>query len=220
MPFPLPDVSRRQREIQIALSSDQRGSAGTAARHIQVCQSLEQLRDWNEANRQRRGEAAYRLTLTHLAEDLPACQAVDAASRAQLEPLLRRSLAEGDKGAAASLVTLLRDGFDPAAEPDVVAGLRRDAWLCDGAAISWLATLVRRHPQLLTPNEVGALREKERGWVALAAEATRKSGTELDAKEQAELDRVMDSLKPPPGADAAEVARLAADIQSHCPAPS
>lgn len=216
---PPPDLSRRQREIQLALSGDPRVSARAAAMHIQVCQSLEELKDWNEAHRQRRSEAEYRRTLANLAEDLPACQAIDAATRAQLVPLLRRSLADGDKGAAASLYQQLRKGFDPSAEPDIVAGLRRDALACDGASVNWLMGLHRTHPQVLTANEAGALRERARAEFVQQVEAMQQAGSKLEPRHQAELDRLLDSLKPPPDADLVEVARLVADIQRHCTPP-
>lgn len=216
---PPPDLSRRQREIQLALSGDPRVRARAAAMHIQVCQSLEELKEWNEAHRQRRSEAEYRRTLANLAEDLPACQAIDAATRAQLVPLLRRSLADGDKGAAASLYQQLGKGFDPSAEPDIVAGLRRDALSCDEASGHALMGLHRSHPQVLTAAETGALRERARGWFAAQVESMRHAGGKLEPRHQAELDRLLDSLKPPPDADPAEVARLVADIQRHCTPP-
>jgi hypothetical protein len=147
--------------------------------------------------------------------EAPACQAVDATSRAQLLPLLRRSLAEGDKGAAAALMSALGSNLDLAAEPNLVPALRRDAWACDRLSQSQLALLARRYPQLLTPNEVGVLREWERAsGVRLVASMQKAASGPLP---EAVLSSLMERFKPPPEADPAEVARLSAEIQSRCP---
>jgi hypothetical protein len=209
-----PDVSRMQREIQMALSSLERGKAVEAARHILRCIDAERWaaafpqgsvdrskfeRDWVAANE--------RL--------LPACQAVDAASRAQLVPLLRRSFAEGDKGAAAKLALATVREFEPAAEPAVMAALRRDAWDCDPQSVSQLYGLAVQHAQVLTPNELGALRAQLFGQIRVEHEAAlRKSldGVQLKAA----MAGLQAAFGPPPGADPTEVARMAADIQSRC----
>lgn len=215
IPRPPPDVSRMQREIQIAVSSDERGKAGEAARHIKTCEGVERLRAQVDAGWHRKSEADGRALLAGMQQDLASCQAVDAASRAQLVPLLRRSLAEGDQGAAAALVSALGKGFDMASEPTVVAALRRDAWACDRVSLYWLSTLAAQHPRLLTPNEIGALREQQRAEISKGTEETRRR-PDVDSAHKAALESLLASFKPPPGADPAEVARLAADIQGRC----
>jgi len=215
IPRPPPDVSRMQREIQIAVSSDERGKAGEAARHIKTCESVEKLRAQVDAGWHRKSEADGRALLAGMQQDLASCQAVDAASRAQLVPLLRRSLAEGDQGAAAALVSALGKGFDMASEPTVVAALRRDAWACDRVSQAWVSTLAAQHPRLLTPNEIGALREQQRAEISKGTEEARRR-PDVDSAHKAALESLLASFKPPPGADPAEVARLAADIQGRC----
>jgi hypothetical protein len=143
------------------------------------------------------------------------CQAVDASSRAQLVPLLRRSLAEGDKGAAASLVQALGKDFKAADEPAVIPALRRDAWDCDRMSQVALSSLVRRDPQLLTPNEIGALRDQQRIQFSRSLEALQQKA-EGDPKRQAAIEGILATFKPPPEADAAEVARMSAEMQSRC----
>ncbi|MFT7775066.1 hypothetical protein [Roseateles sp.] len=214
-PNSLPDVSRLQREIQFAFSSDQRGKAGEAARHIKACATLERLHGRTEAGWHHKSEADGRALLTYTQQELVACQAVDAASREQLVPLLRRSLAEGHRGAAASLIVELGAGFDPSAEPDVVAGLRRDSWACDGVSQAILRGSALMHPRLLVPNELGALNELERMRLGARTEQLRRM-TDADPKSKVAFDKLMDGLKLPPDADAAEVARLVAEVQARC----
>ncbi len=219
---PLADVSRMQRDIQLALSSDQRGKAGEAARHIEGCMAWERNPERTRQHieklvRALPESAAAAIRAGHQAM-VASCQAVDAASRAQLVPLLRRSLAEGDKGAAASLVQALGKDFKLADEPAVVAALRRDAWDCDRSSQRALGALARQNPQLLTPNEIGALREQmylsERSGVE--RQIRRAEG---DPKRKAALEQMYAvTYQPPPGADPAEVARISADIQSRCKA--
>lgn len=216
-----PDLSYMQRAIQMAVSGDQPGKARQAAQYIQMCESLERIdkrmRDGMVPQRPQISEERQRQLAAGRQQMLASCQAVDEASRAQLVPLLRRSLAEGDKGAAASLVRVLGTGtFDMATEPAVVAALRRDAWTCDRSSQSVLQLLTRRNPQLLTPNEVGALREQQRTF--LSANALLQKLPVGDADRAQVLDRMQASLKPPPEADPAEVARMAAEIASHCEA--
>jgi hypothetical protein len=213
------DVSRMQPDIQLAISSDQRGKAGDAARHIQRCLALE--RDPERARQsvenllRRLPEAAHSAMRASHQELVAACQAVDAASRAQLVPLLRRSLDEGDKGAAAGLVQALGKGFNLADEPGVLRALRRDAWDCDGSSQRALSSLVRRDPQLLTPNEIGALRDQERIQFSKSLEAMLRKA-EGNPKRQAVIEGMLATFKPPPEADPAEVARISAEIQRRC----
>jgi len=219
--LPSLDVSRLQRDIQLAISSDQRGKAGEAARHIQRCLASE--RD-PERQRKSREEFAQKFsepvagamrTIQHQLD--ASCQAVDAASRAQLVPLLRRSLAEGDKGAAAGLVQALEKDFDQAKELGVVLALRRDAWDCDRNSQRVLSSLVRRDPRLLTPNEMGALRDQERIQFSRHMDAL-LSKAAGDPKRRAAIEGMLATFKPPPEADPAEVARISADIQRRCEA--
>lgn len=215
-PAPAPrDLARLQREIQQALSSDQPGLAGKAARNIEFCQLTERSRGAMVERLRQRGGPEVETVINDM---VASCQAVDAASRAQLLTLLRRSAAEGDTGSAARLVRALGDAFDPAAEADAVAALRRDAWACDMASQSALALLTRRHPQLLSPEERGAVWALEgarfrAGFEAFARQAGAASQPQLAA--MAELSRAR--FEPPPGADAAEVTRLVADVQGRCP---
>lgn len=208
-----------QREIQMAVSGDQRGKAGEAAHHIRTCLSAELMvrsfRERSGLNTSSVTDPVFREILAANERLLPSCQAVDAASRAQLVPLLRRSLDEGDRGAAAWLVMAMDQGFKPAAEPAVMAALRREAWDCDRLSLNALRVLDIQHPQLLTPNEVGALRERQRAEMAAAlAEVLRRPDISPGHKEA--LENHLASFKPPPGADPTEIARMAADIQSRC----
>lgn len=130
---------------------------------------------------------------------------MDAAARAQLLPLLRRSLQEGDRGAGAALARQLGKDFDPARETEAVASLRRDAWACDRSSISTLGLLSLRHSQLLTANELGAIRQMQASHPMWAGAASGARFSEL-----------MERFKPPAEADPAEVARLAATIQARC----
>ncbi|MDR7297945.1 hypothetical protein J2X16_003294 [Pelomonas aquatica] len=213
------DVSRMQPDIQLAISSDQRGKAGEAARHIQRCLALERdperARQRTEDMLRRFPEPVASAMRASHQELVASCQAVDAASRAQLLPLLRRSLDEGDKGAAAGLVQALGKSFNLADEPGVLPALRRDAWDCDRSSQGVLSSLVRRDPQLLTPNEIGALRDQERIQLSKGLEAVLRKA-EGDPKRQAAIEGMLATFKPPPEANAAEVARISADIQSRC----
>lgn len=215
------NVSRMQPDIQLAISSDQRGKAGEAARHIQRCLALERdperARQSMENLLRRLPETAHSVMRASHQELVASCQAVDAASRAQLVPLLRRSLDEGDKGAAAGLVQALGKNFNLADEPAVIPALRRDAWDCDSSSQRVLSSLVRRDPQLLTPNEIGALRDQERIQLSKGLEAM-LSKADGDPKRQAAIEGMLATFKPPPEANAAEVARISAEIQSRCEA--
>jgi hypothetical protein len=210
------DASRLQREIQMAVSSQERGRAGEAARHIESCQYAERrgesLRAELEAERQRAPAAGFGEAIAHLEQMQTACQAVDAASRAQWVPLLRRSLAEGDRGAAASLVGALGRQFDPAAERDAMTALRRDAWACDIASVRAMNSLATQHASWLNANEQGALREVERSRSVLAHLPADTPAAKVTR------DRLIARLRPPPEADPAEVTRIAADIQRRCEA--
>lgn len=84
------------------------------------------------------------------------CQALDAHSRAQLIPLLRQSVAEGDQGAAIRLVTALGKGFDAAAEAVAVDGVRRDAQACHRHTLEILHMLAMVMPGLVTASEAAA----------------------------------------------------------------
>ncbi|MCE4552969.1 hypothetical protein [Pelomonas cellulosilytica] len=213
---PPPDVMRLQRDIQFAISSNEPGKAGKAAQLIKRCEMLDQMRERLKAGGPMKVDDITKTRLTALLDmEAPACQAVDAASRAQLVPLLRRSVAEGDKGAAAALMSALGSNLDLAAEPDLVPALRRDAWDCDRPSLSQLALLARRYPQLLPPNEVGALREWERAGGARLIESMQKAAS--GPLPEAVLSHLMERFKPPAEADPAEVARLFAEIQSRCP---
>ncbi|HEY0956703.1 MAG TPA: hypothetical protein VGE36_18250 [Roseateles sp.] len=210
-----------QRDVQLAIGSDQRGRAGEAARHIQRCLSFERdperSRQSTEALARRLPEAAAgSIRASHQAL-VASCQAVDESSRAQLVPLLRRSLAEGDKGAAAGLVRALGKDFKLADDPDVLPALRRDAWDCDDSSQRALSNLARRDPQLLPPNEIGALRDLERIQFSKSMEALLRQA-EGDPKRQAALQGMLATYKSPPEADPAEVARISAEIQSRCAA--
>ncbi|MFG6432260.1 hypothetical protein [Roseateles sp. LYH14W] len=219
---PPADVSRRQRDIQLAVSSDQRGKAGEAAKHIQTCmaaeRNAEQRRQRLESilQKEKAPEAVANVLRAGHDELLASCQAVDAAARAQLVPLLRRSLAEGDKGAAAGLVRALGKDFNLADEPGVLPALRRDAWDCDRSSQGALDVLARRDSKLLTPNEIGALRDQLRLERGQSLEAAIRA--EADPKRKAILEQLKASYQPPPEADPAEVARISAEIQSRCEA--
>lgn len=195
------DALRLQREIQFALSSDARGRAGVAARHILRCQALERLLASNEP-----GSG---VTLDHSVDDLSACQAVDAASRAQLVPLLRRSLSDGDKGAAESLVKALKPDFSPAAEPEIMAGLRRDALDCHRPSLLEL--------HYLRADEADVSQEMER-LAALAAlnDLKRRADGEIDPGRKAFLQQSIASIKLPTTPVTPEAGRIGADIQRRC----
>jgi hypothetical protein len=202
------DPSQFQREVQQALSSDRRGLAGPAAEHIAACLGMERMRPQLEAVMQEHQRRLLREQYAEAVADnerfFAACQSLDAASRAQLIPLLRRSLQEGGRGAAALLVSELR-GFDPGREPEAVAALKRDAWACDRLSIASLNRLERRHPQLLTPDELGAIRQLQLDSAFLKPRV-----------DQVGMAGLPEWLKAPAEADPAEVARLAALIRSQC----
>ncbi|MFG6487614.1 hypothetical protein ACG04R_13100 [Roseateles sp. BYS78W] len=217
---PPPDVMRLQRDIQFAISSNEPGKAGKAARRIKHCEQLDQMRERLKVGGLKVDDTTKTRLTAMLDMEAPACQAVDAASRAQLVPLLRRSLAEGDKGAAASLMSELGSNLDLAAEPDLVPALRRDAWACDRLSQIQLAQLARRYPQLLTPNEVGVLREQERAAAIRSVQRLRQAASDprlTAAQNESVMERFMERFKLPADADPAEVARLSAEIQSRCP---
>lgn len=218
---PPPDVSRIQREIQVAISSNQRGRAREGARLIQTCQADERIEKW-----ERGGEKVHRLPLSEAVrrqgiasyEQLrTSCQAVDAASREQLVPLLRRSVAEGDIGAASALAGALGPAFDVAAEHAVMAALRRDAWNCDAGSQSLLSNMAMQHPGLLTPSERGALNELARARISAVAEAALSKSPD-NPELKAVVENFREIYRAPPGANPAEVAQLASDIQSRCKA--
>lgn len=204
-----PDPATFQREVQQAWSSDKPGLAGPAARHIAACVGLETERDGMQAAMEAHQRAQpgphYREAVAGVEQFFAGCQALDAASRSQLVPLLRRSLQEGDRGAAVELARQLGQGFDPVREADAMAALRRDAWACDRSSISKLGLLARQHPLLLTPNELGALRQMQRDNLLALHGASQPGMTGL-----------LERFKPPAEADPAEVARLAAEIQRSC----
>lgn len=215
------DISRRQRDIQLAVGSNQRGKAGEAAMHIQTCLMAERRAEYERQRMAKTADQywilapAIRVERARHDELLASCQAVDAASRAQLVPLLRRSLAEGDKSAAAGLVQALGKNFNLADEPAVLPALRRDAWDCDSSSQRVLISLAYREPQLLTANEIGALREQERIRLGQGLEAVlRHPGG--DPQRRAALEGMLATFKPPPEAIPAEMARISADIQSRC----
>lgn len=217
------DVARLQREIQAAINSNEPGKAGKAARHIERCLYVErngmQLREELDEKQRSAPDAGNREKLAGIEQLEASCQAVDAAARAQLVPLLRRSLAEGDTGAATSLMRALGSAYDPMTQPDIVAGLRRDAAACNLVAVAALSRIAEEHPDLLTPNEIGVLRELQRAEIrAIYNTAAVRSG--LDERDKAMVDRMLDGLKPPPGSDAAEVARVVAERQTRCRAGS
>jgi len=213
------DVSRMQPDIQLAISSDQPGKAGEAARHIRRCLALERdperARQSMEDLLRRLPETVHSFMRASHHQLVASCQAVDAASRAELVPLLRRSLAEGDKGAAAGLVQALGAHFNLADQPGALPALRRDALDCDSSSQRVLSSLVRRDPQLLTPNEIGALRDQELIQFSKGLEALLRKA-EGDPKRQAVIEGMLATFKPPPEANPAEVARMSAEIQSRC----
>ncbi|MEO6276520.1 hypothetical protein [Roseateles sp.] len=208
---PRVDVSKFQRDVQQAVSSDEPGLAGKAAQELAACEGLEKERDRMQASMEARQRTEprsnYREAVTGMEQFFAGCQALDAAARAQLLPLLRRSLQEGDRGAGVALARQLGSDFDPAREPEAMASLRRDAWACDRSSISTLSLLSSRHPQLLTPNEQGAMRQMQRSSPMARALADGQPA------QRALMER---RFKLPADADPAEVARLAATIQAQC----
>lgn len=211
------DASSFQRDIQQALANPQRGKAGAAARHIETCQGLDRLgagmRSYLDARQRQTPSADYVEALAQIAEGQAACQAVDAASRAQLVPLLRRSLAEGEAGAAASLVVALGRGFKADAEPEVMAALTRDAAACDLTAEGVWNRLTGTGSPVVTQDELALLRMLQRRqpvWSWLPAES-------LAAKAAFELLKKRLGVEPVT-ASVADVAYLIADVRPHCQA--
>lgn len=154
------DVSALARQVQWAISSPQPGEAGKAAQAIQRCLTRERsqasLQRFAEQNPGKlRGDMQARLIEADAAM-LRQCQALDAHSRAQLIPLLRQSVAEGDQGAAIRLVTALGKGFDAAAEAVAVDGVRRDAQACHRHTLEILHMLAMVMPGLVTASEAAA----------------------------------------------------------------
>lgn len=213
-----PDASRMQREIQFAAVSDQRGKAGAAARLIEQCMAVEQLRAQLDAGQVHPALVDRRRALAR-EEDLVACQAVDAMSRAQWVPLLRRSLAEGDKRAAYKLITALGRDFNPANESAAMASLRRDASDCDWPSLRQLYFLGKRHPGSVTSDEVGAVEQMERlTAVALGDKLKQLADAEADPGRKAAIDRDIAAIKLPPVVASPEAVRLAADVRTRCEA--
>ncbi|WP_310323844.1 hypothetical protein [Roseateles asaccharophilus] len=167
LPAPVASAAARleplqlQRNVQRALSSDRPGLAGVAAQSIGACLSLEALepavRGLLEEQQREKPSASYGEAVSHMNQWHAGCQGLDAAARAQFEPLIWRSLKEGDRGAAAVLVWHLDKAFDPARDPDVVAALKRDAWACDLDSVAALDSLSDRHPHLLARSEWAAI---------------------------------------------------------------
>lgn len=210
---PLPDGSRMQREIQLALHNPERGAARKALKYLHDCSVATKVgprqRASLEEERHRMTEAAFMKALTRLEEEQRSCQAIDANAHAQWVPLLRRSLAEGDEGVAAHLVLALGERFDAAAEPEIVAGLLRDAWACDGLAFGMLRPLARSHSPLLDPSVAGAVNALDHAQITAFAKA--------NPMRPAELARELAELVPPANADPAKLARLVSDMKARCP---
>lgn len=208
-----PDASRMQREIQLALHSAERGAARKALKYLHDCWAVRQVGDRQraalDAGRHRMSEAAYSEALSQFEERQRGCQAIDANSRGQWEPLLRRSLAEGDEGVSTRLVLALGERFDPAAEPAIVAGLLRDAWACDGLAFVMLRPLARKHSPLIGPHVAGAVNALDRAQLT--------AYVKKNPAGNAEVDRQLAELVTPADADPAEVARLVSDMRTRCP---
>lgn len=208
-PGPRPDPSRMQRAIQLAVSSQQPGKAREALQYLHDCWFVAEegnlRREALDDERHAMSEAAYLTAVARLEDERQACQAIDASSHAQWVPLLRRSMAEGDIGAATRLSLAL--GLDKAvAEPEIAAGLVRDAWGCNGMALAGLRGVARRHPRLLSPHVVGAVYELERLQLSTSPNMDPALRT-----------RLLAGLKQPANADPAEVARLVAEMQRRCP---
>lgn len=186
------------------MSSDKPGLAGPAAQGIHGCLSWELLaptmRALAEDKQRAKPTAGYGEFVAFMDHFRAACQGLDAATRAQLEPLARRSLQEGDRGAAAVLVWHLDKALDPAREPDVVTALKRDAWACDLDSVAALDSLSDRLPQLLARSE----------WAAIGRLA----------RSRPMLGQVWRPLQtastPPADAFAAEVDGIIAVIQASC----
>jgi hypothetical protein len=208
------DVSSFQRDIQQAMASLQRGRAADAARHIETCRSMDRLGAgmWAalEAGRARMPVAAYTDAVAQVQQIQVACQAVDTASRAQLAPLLRRSLGEGDRGAAAALVVALGPDFQPAVEPEVIVSLRQDAQACDLPSEGVLKRLSGRGATVLMPDELDALRSVQRRdsiWALLPPDSPAA---------RAGFESLKQRLGASPGATPMEVAQSMGGVQTRC----
>lgn len=207
------DPSRIQRLVQQAISSPAPGLAAKAAAEIQLCNEMEFsspiMREvLEDAQRQK-----FRPSTAQLLEDqelkLRECQALDAFARSQLVPLLRRSLKEGEVGAAANLVHELETRFHPQQESEAIAALKRDAWNCDDRSISAIVSLAARGASSFSNAEVlAAMRLQERDLdqiLASASEAARKASR---------ADRA--SLAASYPAEAADVATVLKAVKPRC----
>ena len=105
----------------------------------------------------------------------------DAFVRSQLVPLLRRSLKEGEVGAAANLVHKLETSFPPAARSEAIAALKRDAWNCDDRSISAIVSLAARGASSFSNAEVLAamrLQERDLDQIPLPPQVRPRKGIE------------------------------------------
>lgn len=208
------DVSALARQVQSAISSPQLGDAGKAAQAIQGCLTRERsqgaLQQFADKHPEKlRGDMLARMMEADAAM-LRQCQALDAHSRAQLIPLLRQSVAEGDQGAPIRLVVALGKGFDAAAEPAAVDGTRRDAQACHRRTLESLRMMARVIPGLATASEAAAYAK------VLHSFPVKANARSSNNKFEEFLDSVKLPFGPTGTVDADEVERLYNLIKARC----
>jgi hypothetical protein len=202
------DPAARQLLVQAALSNGQPGLAAPAALAIASCTANEQRADRMRAALTRMhpamGDARFRMMWDHIESELRLCQALDASSRAQWLPLMRRGMKEGKLGTAAELVMAFEGTpYEEAAATEALAYLRRDARQCDRLSM-WLAHgMSRKQEGRLTVEEAEAFRQL------------------LKKQRDADPDPVLRVLRNyldesgNPG-NPVEVERIVAEISAHC----
>jgi hypothetical protein len=159
--------------------------------------SLQQLRELLGS------EAAALDLLAFVDSELRLCQALDAASRAQWDTLMRRALETGPIGTAAELISeAFLSSYSKAAEAQGLALLQRDARACDERSMRLLYVMTSK-ADWLTANERAAY------WQVLRS--LYQAGTD-------ELSRMkLGWLRAPPDpGQAAEVERLVDEISARC----
>ena len=204
------DIGQYQRAVQAALSGTAPGLAASAAQAIQNCKLVELAENRLRAAAQKMPtqlQAQNAAALQGLQQELAACQALDSQARASLLPLMRRSLAEGDTGAAGRLAMELGSQLNPAQEKELVQALHTDAKNCDFYALSAVTSKSLLVPGLATPTERAAYGEVWR-W-----QLTRAGKGDMAARLSANESAIASLLQRP---DATEVARLSDDIKSRC----
>jgi hypothetical protein len=202
------DPAARQLMVQAALASDQPGFATNAALAIGHCMALEAagdgLRTALSAPVPGLTAGDIMSALAWQEDELRKCQALDALSRSQWIPLIRRSLREGGTGAAAALLgPVMGSPYEKTVATEVADHLRRDARQCHELS---LLSLVGRS-------------DWKRALVSVEEQAaylqTLKRMYDARHDPMAEL-WTLPGLLPETPVDSAQVLRIASEIEAKC----